>query len=102
MSLMLSWEKLQREIEEISRSESFPLDPFVTLANDERESALQMKQDKILREIIDLPCESEEEILSKIKFWQRSKRLGNPDLDQFSPADQLVLSIDIDAVSAAR
>ena len=99
--LILEWENLQREIEALSQSESHPLDPVTLLVNDEKEGRLQDRQNDILQKIIDWPCSSPNDMLTKLKFWQRSKLLGCLSYEEFSLTDQIALSIDLDTDESA-
>jgi len=93
--LITKWEDLQARLDDISKNleEKYRSDAIIEL--DLLEEHLHTHQTQIMRQITAYECETDEERLAKLKFWQRCKRLGSASIDRFSVVDKIGLSIPV-------
>ena len=93
--LITKWEDLQARLDDISKNleDKYRADAIVEL--DLLEEHLHTHQMQITRQITAFECETDQERLTKLKFWQRCKRLDSASIEKFSAVDKIGLSINM-------
>jgi len=95
--LVTKWEEIQKQIDALQTFEDLSSHTDRPNEIDALEQTLQEQQNRVTREIVDVPCGSVADMLLKLNLWQRSQCLGNADLSGFSLTEQIGLSINTEA-----